>query len=99
MPDTFYNTISLKGNDLREAVANAKKQEEAVYLIFMHTGKPYTASDITRLTEKAGLKYPVWSNRRAITNLKTAGKLVMLDEMKMGPMGKNEHLYKINKAT
>jgi hypothetical protein len=94
-PETFHNTISLSGPDLKQAVLNAKKQEEAVYLIFLHTGKPYTASDITRLTEKAGLKYPLWSNRRAITNLKTAGKLVMLEEMKMGPHGKNEHFYKI----
>jgi len=95
MTNTFYNTVHLSGSDLKQAVLNAKKQEEAVYLIFLHTGKKYTASDITRLTEKAGLKYPVWSNRRAITNLKSAGKLVMLDEMKMGLYNKPEHFYKI----
>lgn len=97
MQQTFHNTIHLSGSDLKQAVASAKKQEEAVYLIFMHTQKKYTASDITRLTEKAGFKYPVWSNRRAITNLKNAGRLVMLDQMKMGPMGKPEHFYQITK--
>lgn len=96
MSSTYYNTTNLSGTELKEAVAKAAKQELSIFLIFLHTRKPFTASEITRLTEKAGKQWPLWSNRRAITNLKTDKELVMLSEKKMGPMGKPEHLYQIN---
>jgi hypothetical protein len=95
MQRPFYNTCSLQGNDLKKAVESAQRQEEAIWLLFLHTGRKYTASDITRLTDKAGKMWPVWSNRRAITNLKKSGKLVMLDETRIGPLGKPEHFYQI----
>jgi len=92
--NTFYNTVHLAGEELRTAIRNALSQENAVYLIFL-TGKKYTASDITKITEGAGIKWPIWSNRRAITNLMNDGKLSKLDEMKTGPMGKPEHYYQV----
>jgi len=93
--NTFYNTIHLSGEELRTAVKNANGQENAVYLIFLMTGKKFTASDITKITESAGIKWPIWSNRRAITNLMNDGKLSKLSEMKTGPMGKPEHYYQV----
>lgn len=96
MNTTFHNTIGLTGSDLKEAVSKAGKQESAILLIFLHTRCRYTASDITRLTERAGKRWPLWSNRRAITNLKTLGELVMLTEKKIGPQGRPEHFYILN---
>jgi hypothetical protein len=93
--NTFYNTVHLSGNDLKIAIKNATSQENAVYLIFLTTGKKYTASDITNITENAGIKWPIWSNRRAITNLMNNGKLSKLPELKRGPMGKPEHYYQV----
>jgi hypothetical protein len=93
--DTFHNTIHLSGDSLKTAIKNAVGQENAVYLIFLTTGKKYTASDITTITESAGIKWPIWSNRRAITNLMNSGKLSKLPELKMGPMGKPEHYYQV----
>ncbi len=92
----FYNTINLSGEELRQAVANARKQEHGIFLIYINTRKPFTASEITQLTEKAGLRYPLWSNRRAITNLMNQNHLVKLNQQKMGPMGKPEYQYQIN---
>jgi hypothetical protein len=99
MQTTFHNTISLSGEALKKAVMDAEKQEDAIYLIFLHTGKKYTASMITALTEKAGRKWPLHSNRRALTNLKTSGKLLKLDEMKEGLYGKPESFYMINQKS
>lgn len=96
---TFFNTINLSGPDLKKAVMDAEKQEEAVWLIYLHSGQKLSASDITRLTEKAGRKWPLHSNRRAITNLKTLGKLIKLSEQKEGLYGKKEYLYMINQKT
>ncbi len=93
--DVFHNTIHLSGDDLKKAITDAMHQEDVVYLIFSLTKGKYTASEITSKTESIGKSWPIWSNRRAITNLMNKGKLAKLDEMKMGPMGKNEHYYQV----
>lgn len=93
---TFYNTVNLTGDDLRNAVTNAINQETAIFLIYKNTRKPFTASDITRLTEKAGKRYPIHSNRRGITNLMKRGELVKLSETKIGEYGVKEHFYQLN---
>lgn len=94
---TFYNTISLSGPDLKKAVENAKKQEDAIFLIYEHTGKPYSPSQILRLTEKAGKCWPITSIRRAITNLENEGKLIKTEHMREGMFGKPEHLWAIKR--
>lgn len=92
----YYNTTGLSGRELKEAVSAARRQEDAIFLLFLHTRCRWTASDITRMTERAGHRWPIWSNRRAITNLKTAGLVVMLSEKKEGPQGRPEHFYQLN---
>jgi hypothetical protein len=94
--ESFYNTIHLAGEELKKAVQDAKSQEAAILLIYLNTRRPYTASDITRLTEKAGRKWVLWSNRRAITNLKKAGDLVKCARQQISPHGKPEHFYTLN---
>jgi hypothetical protein len=93
--NTFHNTIHLSGEDLKKAITDAMHQEDVVYMIFCITGSKFTASDITIRTESAGKKWPIWSNRRAITNLMNKGKLAKLNEKKDGPMGKPEHYYQV----
>lgn len=96
MQTTFHNTCALTGDDLKKAVCDASKQEESILLIFLHTRKPFTASKITELTNKAGKNWPIWSNRRALTNLKSKGELIMHGNTVIGPQGKPEHPYQLN---
>lgn len=93
----FYNTVGLTGDDLKQAVEKAQRQEEAVYLIYLHTGKAYGPSQILRLVQKAGKSWPITSLRRAITNLEKEGKLVKTDLMREGMFGSPEHLWTIKK--
>jgi Fe2+ or Zn2+ uptake regulation protein len=89
----FYNTIQLTGEDLKKAVSDAQRQEDAIYLLYKHTGKPYSPSQVLRLMEKAGKNWPITSIRRAITNLEQQGKLDKTYLMFSGPMGKPEHTW------
>ncbi len=94
----FYNTIQLTGTDLKQAVASAKTQEKSILLIFLNTRRSYTASEITRLTQKAGRKYPIWSNRRALTNLMQKSKDIVKTSILVMNVdtGKPEHKYELN---
>jgi hypothetical protein len=91
----FYNTINLSGDDLKQAVATAKKEQEAIMLIFENTGKPFTPSAIHGMLTRAGHTWLLTSVRRAITDLTTEGKLEMLPNMKVGPYGSKEHFWKL----
>jgi hypothetical protein len=90
---TYYNTNSLTGEDLKKAVSDAQRQEDAIFLLYKHTGKPYSPSQVLRLMEKAGKNWPITSLRRAITNLEKQGKLIKTDEMREGLYGKPEHTW------
>jgi hypothetical protein len=93
---TFHNTIRLSGEDLKKAVANCRKQEDAILHIYFHTRNKYTASDIHKLLEKAGFRHPITSSRRGITNLLNNGDLIKLSDMKPGIYQQPEHYYQIN---
>lgn len=94
----YHNTCNLSGNDLKEAVAKAKSQEEAVLLIYFNTRKPYTVSDILKSCERAGHRWIKVSIGRAISNLKKRKDLVMLSDKKEGMYGgeTKEHFYQLN---
>lgn len=94
MIQTFYNTIQLSGNELREAVASAKDQDRAVLLIFENTNRSFSPSEILRLIEKTGKKPPITSIRRSITNLTKEGKLIKLEEYTQGLYNKREHKWR-----
>lgn len=89
---SFYNTIGLTGEDLKQAVIRAENQDEAIYLIYK-TGKPYSPSQIHRLMEKAGKTLPITSVRRSITNLTKSGKLVKTELMVEGLYKLPEHTW------
>lgn len=93
---SFHNTISLKGNELKQAEVKARAQEDYVLEYFDATVQ-LTAENV-----HYGLKFegaispntPLTSIRRAITNLCNRGKIEKLNEMRMGSMGKPIHLYR-----
>lgn len=91
----FYNTINLTGDDLKQAVATAKSQQDAIMIIFENSQKPFTPSAIWGMLTRAGHSWLLTSARRAITDLTTEGKLEMLDNMKVGPYGAREHYWRI----
>lgn len=96
MPQTFYNTNNLSGAELKLAVINATKQEDAIRLIYLHTRKKWTPWDIHGMMTRAGKKFPITSCRRAITNLMQKGELTKTSEMKIGEYNSPEHFYQIN---
>jgi hypothetical protein len=96
MSTVFHNTIKLTGEDLKKAVANCRKQEDAILKIYFHTRDMLTASDIHKLLEKAGFRHPITSTRRGITNLFNARELIKTSDSKQGLYDKPEHFYRIN---
>lgn len=94
----YFNTTQLTGEDLKQAVTDAKDQEEAIYIIYKTTDKPFTPSSILGMMERAGHRLPITSVRRAITNLTDRKLLVMLPNMKTGPYNRPEHYWRINKT-
>lgn len=94
----YYNTNGLTGEDLKKAVANASKQEDAVLMIYLNDRRPFSPSQIQRLTEKAGKRWPITSIRRAITNLCKAGDLINTHNQVQGIYGVPENRWQINPA-
>lgn len=97
---SFHNTISLNGNDLKQAEAKARTQEELVMDYFeipRQSISGETAEDVyDYLLARGWINYktPLTSIRRAITNLCKQGKLEKLSDMKPGSMGKPIHVYR-----
>lgn len=90
---SYYNTVGLSGDDLKEAVKKAASQEQAIYLIYEHGKGAYGPSQIMHLCLKAGYRWPIGSVRRALTVLTKQGKLVKLPKKVQGMYGKLEHQW------
>ena len=94
---SFYNTISLKGDELKEAEEKAETQEDKVLDFFQrHSRWHYTPWEVRRLVF-AGSNVPITSVRRAINNLTDAGKLEKTDEKRVGPYGKPSYAWALKK--
>lgn len=91
----FYNTTSLSGEELKEAVTKAKTQQEAIMLIFENSQKPFTPSTVWGMTTRAGHKWVLTSIRRCITDLTNEGKLEKLPNQKIGIYGAKEYFWKL----
>jgi hypothetical protein len=96
MNGPYHNTNALTGEALKNAVASAKKCDEAVFVIFLNTRKRFTGGDIFQLTSRAGLRYPITSIRRSMTNLMNDGQLIKTSEKKLSVLEGEEHFYIIN---
>jgi len=86
----YHNTTHLSGNDLKKAVAEAAKQDDAILLIFKNCNRSFSPSEVEDLCLKAGHKYLKTSIRRSITNLTKKDLLENTGLFVTGPHGRNE---------
>jgi len=91
----FYNTISLEGEELSDALVQCKKQSEAVLAIFNAKKRAMTPLEVHYIYCHYHPPCPVTSIRRAITNLANDWLLVKTDEMKLEKYGKPNYKWKI----
>jgi predicted HTH transcriptional regulator len=92
----YFNTNKLSDEQVVVANQQTKKQEDIILNIFFQRKQKLTASDIYNIYNNPNT--PLTSIRRGITNLKNDGKLVKIDETKIGIYGKPEHYYKLNQG-
>ena len=90
---SYFNTIPLKGADLKQARRKAANQDDLVLKCF--TENKYQAMTPAQVFLMLGQQYPITSIRRAITNLTKAGLLVMTDEKRAGLYGTLNNTWKL----
>lgn len=91
---SFFNTINLKGEELKEAVIICNKQETRILEIMKYRGE-MTPFEVSKLYDGFYDPVPITSIRRAMTVLTEKGKLEKLDEMKEGNYGKLNHKWRV----
>ena len=98
---TFYNTIGETPEELAVSIAKAKSQEAKIIkcLEFYESKYPNLRFGPSMVLSMTGLKCPLTSIRRAMTNLSDDGKLEKTKDFVMGNYGKKEHLWCLPKKT
>ena len=102
-PETksFHNTVEAKEKELDIYEGKAKGQEKAVKEFFEERpNEKYLSDSVWKILIGRKIiheKTPYISIRRACSNLKKKGTLIMLDEMVMGDFGSPAHYYELNK--
>lgn len=92
----FYNTININGQNLLNAIENAKKQEDRIMVIMQAKRRPMSPSEIHSVYLAWFTKRtPITSIRRALTNLTKADKLEKTDIQIQGIYGKPEHKWQL----
>lgn len=89
---SYYHTTRLSPEQAQEAVREAKRQDDAILAIYRSRG-PLSPSDVLRICEANGKRWPLTSVRRAITTLTDDGALVRMEQQKPGLYRKPEHLW------
>ena len=92
---TFYNTIGETPKELAVSIAKAKSQEAKIMkcLDFYESKYPNLRFGPSMVLSMTGLKCPLTSIRRAMTNLSDEGKLEKTKDFVIGNYGKKEHLW------
>lgn len=89
---SFYNTINAKGAQLDAFESIANTQEQKVIEVFRkHNKVSFAWFEIQNILSDI----PEISIKRAITNLKTKGKLFKTSDMVTGSYGKPCHKYQL----
>ena len=89
---TFFNTISLDGEELERAKENCKSQEERLQLL-IQVNQQVTPFEAQELYEKHFPKVPITSIRRALTNLTYLKSFAKVGRMKEERYGKPNHKW------
>lgn len=97
--NVFYQTTPMTPDQLREAFAQASKQDELVLAVFRARWDP-PASDLTPsqvhiIGRTFGSKWLLTSVRRSISSLTDTGVLVKTAQMRMGPHGRPEGCWRL----
>lgn len=93
---SYHQTTPLEPQTLREAITQARRQEDAILAIFQRLRRAMTPSDVWAITQAAGKQWPMTSIRRAITDLTDErGALEKTATLRMGPLGKPEHAWRL----
>lgn len=88
----YYDSTHLPPADLVSAQRAAKGQEAAVLAVYRANGGMLSPSQVLALS---GLRAPLTSIRRAITNLTTDGHLVKTDLQVIGPFNRPEYCWQL----
>jgi len=75
----------------------ARKQDDYILTVF-EEGGDYTPSEMQRRLERLGIRWPLTSIRRAITNLTQDRRLVQTDHRREGLYGRDERVWRIRYA-
>lgn len=89
----YFNTTRLRGDELREAIKRAEKQEAAILVVFDNAARPLSPSQVWHTCWQAGLQWPITSIRRAIHTLTERDVLRKTDQLVRGPYRMPEHLW------
>jgi Fe2+ or Zn2+ uptake regulation protein len=88
----YHQTTPLPAQTLREAVALAERQDDAVLALLQRIRRPLAPSAVHALGLEAGRSWLLTSVRRSMTNLERAGLLRKAGVVD-GPHGKPEHTW------
>lgn len=89
----YFQTTPLAPSDLREAIAAAALQDDAV-LAILSCRRPLPPSEVHAIGVRAGRAWLITSVRRSMTNLERAGLLVKGAAVD-GPHGRPEHTWRV----
>lgn len=92
---SYYNTTNLQGEDVRQEWKTANAQEQKIVAVFKSLAFPNYPLSPFEVLEKSGLKAPITSIRRAISDLTKEGILEKTNVMRMGPYGKPSYCWKL----
>ena len=96
---SYFNTTSLKGEELNKSESKALTQDEEVLRLF----KTFDALTLTperlhKYLQDTNPKYanvPLTSTRRSFSNLKNRGLIEKTDTLIKGNFGKKVHVWKL----
>ena len=91
----YYETTPLTRDQRDHAFRSALNQDELVMAVFRHSGQLLTPSQVSRVCEGLGKRWPLTSIRRSISTLTRADALVKTEVTRMGTFGMPEHCWRI----
>lgn len=90
---SYYNTTNETQPQLALSWEKTETQEHIVLKIFESHKQGLTAFEAWKYYLSYGFNCPQTSIRRCITDLTTAGKLVMTTDKRLGGYGKSNYVY------
>lgn len=85
----FYNTTSLKNEELVESIETCKHQDDVILKLY----KKYINMSPSQCLRRINKDWPITSIRRSINTLTAKGLLVKSDVKVKGLYGKAEHVW------